>query len=443
MALKNPIYTEFDLNATSGYSKIISLTHTDDDNVDVIELCVKQSGAPTDLTGSTAIARMVLHGSPDVLISDNVECTINGAGNILIPFDNASIESRKGIVKIEVNVTRSPDILTLQLPLRVKINGSILESATIDPHSEGTIPELLKTVREELERVRGFATVDDVFNVIDEVFSATGADCPRLCVELYEGDYWLTYYDSEEEEAHRIFNFSTLPQGSSDYEELENKPQINGITLSGNKRNSDLGFSNFYYSENNPTIYASPPAIYQVNDVWINTTTNTAFRLESKSSSNLSWQPLRVKVFLSDEVPPQSERQSSNSLIYNAGDIWIHRTLYNSGSTRPFYGLNGLYICVGSARQSQSPYNQFNITWQRIDNKVQSGVVNSDGTITFANSDGTTFTTTGSSVIGPQGPAGADGSDYVLTAQDKSDIADIVLSELPTTQGVLYGNTSN
>ena len=176
MSLKNPVYTEFNLNATSGYSKIISLTHTDDDNVDVIELCVKQSGAPTDLTGSTAIARMVLHGSPDVLISDNVECTINGAGNILIPFDNASIESRKGIVKIEVNVTRSPDILTLQLPLRVKINGSILESATIDPHSEGTIPELLKTVREELERVRGFATVDDVFNVIDEVFSATGAD---------------------------------------------------------------------------------------------------------------------------------------------------------------------------------------------------------------------------------------------------------------------------
>ena len=38
---------------------------------------------------------------------------------------------------------------------------------------------------------------------------------------------------------------------------------------------------------------------------------------------------------------------------------------------------------------------------------------------------------------------GADGQDYVLTNQDKSDIADIVLSELPTTQGVLYGNTSN
>ena len=32
---------------------------------------------------------------------------------------------------------------------------------------------------------------------------------------------------------------------------------------------------------------------------------------------------------------------------------------------------------------------------------------------------------------------------YVLTAQDKAEIADIVLGELPTVQGVLYGNTNN
>ena len=66
--------------------------------------------------------------------------------------------------------------------------------------------------------------------------------------------------------------------------------------------------------------------------------------------------------------------------------------------------------------------------------QIVSGVVNANGTITFTDSDGNTFTTTGSSVIGPQG------DDYILTAQDKSDIADIVLSELPTTQGVQYGN---
>ena len=103
---------------------------------------------------------------------------------------------------------------------------------------------------------------------------------------------------------------------------------------------------------------------------------------------------------------------------------------------------------------------------------IVSGVVNQNGTITFTDSDGNTFTTSGSSVIGADGFSptatvtqtasgatfsitdkngtttanisnGADGQDYVLTSQDKTDIANIVLQLLPTTQGVLYGNTSN
>ena len=68
---------------------------------------------------------------------------------------------------------------------------------------------------------------------------------------------------------------------------------------------------------------------------------------------------------------------------------------------------------------------------------ITSAAVNQNGTIMFTMSDGSTVTTTGESVIGPQG------DDYVLTPQDKTDIANIVLSELPTTQGVQYGNTSN
>ena len=39
---------------------------------------------------------------------------------------------------------------------------------------------------------------------------------------------------------------------------------------------------------------------------------------------------------------------------------------------------------------------------------------------------------------GPAGPQGPQGDDYVLTAQDKSDIADIVISELPTWTGGAY-----
>ena len=69
--------------------------------------------------------------------------------------------------------------------------------------------------------------------------------------------------------------------------------------------------------------------------------------------------------------------------------------------------------------------------------KTVSATVNQNGTITFTMSDGSTVTTTGESVIGPQG------DDYVLTNQDKTDIANIVLSELPTTQGVQYGNSND
>lgn len=72
---------------------------------------------------------------------------------------------------------------------------------------------------------------------------------------------------------------------------------------------------------------------------------------------------------------------------------------------------------------------------------IASGIVNQNGTISFYDADGNLlFTTTGASVIGPQGDPG---DDYVLTDQDKTDIVNIVLQELPTTEGVLYGNASN
>lgn len=41
---------------------------------------------------------------------------------------------------------------------------------------------------------------------------------------------------------------------------------------------------------------------------------------------------------------------------------------------------------------------------------------------------------------GAKGDKGDKGDNYILTTRDKFDIANIVLSELPTTEGVLYGN---
>ena len=41
-------------------------------------------------------------------------------------------------------------------------------------------------------------------------------------------------------------------------------------------------------------------------------------------------------------------------------------------------------------------------------------------------------------VQGPEGPAGKDGSDYTITAADYQTIADVVLSQLPSAEGVTY-----
>ena len=68
---------------------------------------------------------------------------------------------------------------------------------------------------------------------------------------------------------------------------------------------------------------------------------------------------------------------------------------------------------------------------------VSSATVNQNGTITFTMSDDSTVTTTGESVIGQQGPAGAD---WVPTETEINDIAQRAVNLIPTTQGVLYGN---
>ena len=220
--MKTPILYEFDLK-TMARPSLIAVVHIDDRNNDSIELKVTQGGAVVDLSNKTVTARFVMRRTHE-LINDNVSCTVNESGNIVIPFDRPAVETAVGDMNIEVNIAETNGELTLQFPLWVRVNGSILDGAEVTPRSQGTIPELIEEVRDELARVKDFTTREDVFDVIDEVFSETEASVvPRLCVELYEGDYWLTYYDSEEKEAHRLFNVSSiLPSVPTKTSELQN-----------------------------------------------------------------------------------------------------------------------------------------------------------------------------------------------------------------------------
>ena len=177
-----------------------------------------------------------------------------------------------------------------------------------------------------------------------------------------------------------------------------------------------------------------------------------------------------------------------NNILKSAQIIDINKPV--SGYSNLPINSNGLLFCVNNYTQFYLTYRE-NLTdknrifvrqktdytsswslWQELTgggSQIVSGVVNQNGTITFTDTDGNTFTTSGSSVIGADGFSptatvtqtqsgatvsitdkngtttanisnGADGQDYVLTTQDKTDIANIVLGELPTTQGVLYGD---
>ena len=139
-------------------------------------------GTPFSVDGCTVTSRFVtISGS--YLLSDNVPCEATG-NTITIPIDAAAVQMMACDIKIEVNIVDGEKNLTLPFPLWVRVRGSILETCPRNARITGTIPELLEAAQEALD-------------------AATAA-----------------------------------LEDAGDYSKLDNKPQINGHTLSGNK---DLG----------------------------------------------------------------------------------------------------------------------------------------------------------------------------------------------------------
>ena len=343
---------------------LIMYTHENDVDTQVLEVSMLDNGEPIELSVNYTYSAAIVNRETKALINDSISCELNDSGNVLIPIDNFhTLGAQDLLIELTISDSDGNQVLVTPFPLWIHVNASILDDAQVTPESQGTVPELLEDAEKALE---------DAQQAIED---------------------------------------------TGDYENLDNKPSINGHELSGNKTSDELGINRVLLNTTTPPIFTSSSVNYEVGDVWVNKATNISYVLTRKTTNDLIWRQLGIKAYLSDSLPPSSENLSFNNLLYQAGDIWIHRTLYSYG-TKPFYSLNGLYMCVGSAQQGAIPYNQYNITWYRIDNKIQSAAVNQNGTITFTMSDGSTVTTTGESVIGPQGPAGADGDDYVLTTPD-------------------------
>lgn len=405
------IYVNYDIRRMRP-PNLIAFTHENDKNTQVIELHLTDRDEPMTLNTDYTYTAAIVNSDTKALINDSIDCELNEDGNVLIPIDDLHVRGRQSL-KIELTVTdeQGEQVLSLPFPIWFKVSGSILDDAQVTPESEGTVPELLEEAKEALEN-------------------------------------------------------------AGDYENLENKPQINGHELVGNKTSDALGLQdkltagdNITIDENGeisasggvtinqtaPQIFSRNQYPYEVGDLFLYNQKIYRFRGTYTPAYSIdrlnSFDKIGRRTVFSYSNPPQEERTKAVS-TYDSGDLFVRIDQQAPNSQGSLIGQD-VYLCVDVLYVHVGDYEmRYSYTWRKIRVEdigkiISSATVNQNGTITFTMSDGSTVTTTGESVIGPQGPAGADGDDYVLTAQDKTDIANIVLSELPTTQGVQYGNTSN
>lgn len=94
----------------------------------------------------TATAAFVTDG---FLINESVGCTISDdLTTVIVPIDNANIESKSGIMLVEIKITDNGNILTPPFAFKVRVKKSITEDANIFEKSYGTVSEILKEVAE-------------------------------------------------------------------------------------------------------------------------------------------------------------------------------------------------------------------------------------------------------------------------------------------------------
>lgn len=317
MTIKKPIPITFNLDSHNSVQSVCAVIHIDDKNTEKLDLSLMQGGEHIAVSPNSTVTARFVRVKNNTLISDDIVCMVQENGNIYIPIDNAAAHMLVGEIKIEVNIVDENDILTMQFPLVIRVNNTILADAEICPISKGTIPELIEKAQETADNAQ--ETADNAQQTADNAQAAA----------------------------------STAQQTANSAQTAANSAQQtadNAIAGLGNKQDT-------LTAGNNITI--------------------------------------------------------ENNVISAEG---------------------------GGGAQ------------------IVSGKVNANGTITFTDSEGDSFTTSGESVIGAEGfsPSatvqqtasgatvsitdkngtttanitnGQDGNDYVLTTQDKDDIADIVLAE--------------
>lgn len=150
MEIKN-IYVIYNINRKNPPERI-SVNHVNDVNTRIVEIELRQGDEPVEISSDYTAKAAIVERRTKKLINDNILCTVNDKGNILIPVDDLHYRDKMDI-NVEVTITGNANgkSLTLPYPLWIRVNPSILDNAEVTDKSLGTIPELLEEAEELVE----------------------------------------------------------------------------------------------------------------------------------------------------------------------------------------------------------------------------------------------------------------------------------------------------
>ena len=127
------------------YLTVDLIGHINDENTRYLDLTFTVDDEVIELEqGCTA---SVTYAAEGFLLAQDVECDINDNA-VIIGFDNEKIEnSRSGILEIQPKVVDSSgNVLTLQIPIHVRISADLAQIRKVDGKSEGSYAEVVHEI---------------------------------------------------------------------------------------------------------------------------------------------------------------------------------------------------------------------------------------------------------------------------------------------------------
>lgn len=387
------------------------------------------NGSP--IRSGVSVAQSVGEGSTDeVPTTAAVKTALDGKADKLVDGDNAFtdrilIASNNGGIKnsnYTINNARLSGDVNLTVPSSNVVANALAGKA--DKAAAGTDGELAAVDGNGAMIRSGFTVAESVgggsnnmvptteavrqhvFSMLDEALNGSDDGAPSLFVRLntQTGKYQLVYEDSNDD-LHVLFDFGLLPSGgTSNYNDLSNKPEI----MFTGRRVALENTLDFHFGDFNGEVLPYGVRISLRENVFTSSltpTNNIPYNFNAIASNLLYTGVFKIRKVDVTNLPQEFTDAGQILYVYHYVTTKTYSNMIRMVTYETADGVKvwSQLAALGGMDASYNVEIMAQTAWTDLTNQVG----------------------------------------YTLTPQDKADIANFVLQMLPTTQGVLYGNTSN